>query len=132
MDKFILKDDLECLVEVCADSENFRQIVRSVNAIQSQGCNVVNTWTDIVRVKNIFSAFVKKDLEKEIKYHIGKCEFFLNLKSSNPALSLICHHNDNTVKNYEFNRIEAQANSEILNHIIIKCDIVHPAWLIGY
>lgn len=132
MDKFVLKDGLECLVEVHVDRENFRQVVRSVNSIQSQDRSVVDTWADIVRIKNIFNAFAKKDLEKESKYRIAKCEFFLNLESSSPLLSLICHHDDNTAKRYEFNRMEAQANSEILNHIIIKCDVVYPTWLMGY
>jgi hypothetical protein len=132
MDKFTLKDGLECLVNVYSDSENFRQVVRSVSSIQSEGHIVVGAWADIVRVKNIFNAFSKGDLEKETKYHIGKCQFSLNLENSRPSLLLICHHDENTVKSYEFNRIEAQANSEILNHIIIKCDIVYPAWLMEY
>ena len=132
MEKFELKDSLECLVEVYTDSESFRQVVRSVNSIQSEGHIVVGAWADIVRVKNIFNAFIKGDLEKETRYHIGKCQFFLNLENSRPSLSLICHHDENTTKKYEFNKMEAQSNSEILNHIIIKCDIVHPTWLMGY
>ncbi len=132
MDKFTLKDGLECLVNVYSDSENFRQVVRSVNSIQSEGHIVVDTWADVVRVKNIFNAFSKGDLEKETKYNMGKCQFSLNLESSRPSLSLICCYDDNTTKGYAFNKMEAQANSEILNHIIIKCDIVYPTWLMGY
>ncbi len=132
MEKFELKDGLECLVKVYTDSESFRQVVRGVNSIQSEGHIVVDTWTDVVRVKNIFNAFSKGDLEKETKYNMGKCQFSLNLENSRPSLLLICHHDENTTKRYEFNRMEAQANSEILNHIIIKCDIVHPTWLMEY
>lgn len=131
MDEFVLKDSLTCIVEVYENQQDWRQVVRYFHGIQSDGCLVVNKWEDVVRTKNIFYAFVRGEMDKEIKYVIGKCEFYLNLEKSKPLLSLTCR-TDDLFKTYEFNKIEAQAIGDILHQLLNRCDIVYPRWLTGY
>lgn len=131
MDEFVLKDSLKCFVEVYENQQDWRQVVRNFHGIQADGYLVVSKWEDVVKTKNIFNAFVRGDMEKEIHYAIGKCVFHLNLEKSKPLLSLICRTNDVT-KSYEFNKIEALAIGDILHQLLSRCDIVYPRWLMGY
>lgn len=131
MDEFVLKDSFTCIVEVYGNQQDWRQVIRYFHGIQADGYLVVNKWEDVVKTKNIFNAFVRGDLEKDIRYAIGKCEFHLNLEKSKPLLSLTCG-TDDLFKTYEFNKIEAQAIGDILHQLLNRCDIVYPRWLMGY
>ncbi len=126
MKKIVLKNDLVCVVNVFVDHENGRN-VKIIQSICCDEFDVIHSWEDVVRTRDIFKAFYRGDLEKNQVYEIDDCAFKLNLDGSRPVLSLECA---TIQRKFDFTKIEADANSSILTHLINKCEFVYPSWMV--